>query len=65
MKEFKMNDAQAIYKYVTSQIKKVSDFDETMGKKGIALQQSRSHKEGYLEALHNVAEVLRKYAGIQ
>jgi hypothetical protein len=59
-----MNDAQALYKYVTTQIKKVSDYDVTLDKKGVALQQARSHKEGYLEALNNVAEVIRKYVGV-
>ena len=59
-----MSDAQAIHTYVMAQIKKVSELDVKADNKGIKLQIARAHKEGYVEALRNVEEVLRRYAGI-
>lgn len=44
--------------YINGQIAQVSKLDETAGKKGAALQQAKSHKQGYLEGLNNVRALM-------
>ena len=53
-----MDKMRQLLSYIESQIIKVNAFDECKGKKGSQLQQAKSKKEGYLEALENVKAVI-------
>ena len=45
--------------YIDTEISKVSALDETIDKKGSALQTAKAKKAGYLEGLRNVRKVIQ------
>lgn len=53
-----MKNINQLLSYVETQIIKVKAFNEKDGKKGAQLQQAKSKKEGYLEALENIKTVI-------
>jgi hypothetical protein len=54
------NNEKQLFKYVSNQIQSVTMHDEKEGKRGAALQQAKSHKEGYIEALNNILAVMQQ-----
>lgn len=53
-------NVENLKKWVNLQINKVTNLDVAGDKKGSALQTAKAHKEGYIEALTAVREMLQQ-----